>query len=149
MKYSEKIIKQLNDLLIMNYEVEIIYVEAMENVNNNELKTFFRERGFERNEFGKELRDEIEKLEGNPEFLGELSSDFYKIRMNFRNFLLLENKSDLLSEVYKIKQLTIKAYNDLLMELNLPLSLCKLLEKHRNQTKENLNVMKREEAFVA
>lgn len=149
MKDCEKIIKQLNDLLIMNYEIEKIYEQALECVSNDNLKTFFRERGFERNEFGKQLRGEIEKLNGSPKILGETSKVFYRIKMNFSNFLLLESENELLLEVYKIKYLSIKAYNDLLMELNLPLALCRILVKHRDHIKANLSEMKRKEKFIA
>ncbi|SFZ89566.1 conserved hypothetical protein [Flaviramulus basaltis] len=149
MKYSEKIIEKLNDLLIMNYEVEKIYLEALKNVTDNTLKTFFRERGLERYEFSIELKNEIKILDGNPEQLGELSKDFYKVKMNFRNLIFLENQNDLLDEVFSLKKVSIDKYNQLLMEPNLPLQLCRILIKQRDSIQATMRVLKRESAFVA
>ena len=43
---------------------------------------------------------------------------------------------------------SIEKYNELLMEINLPLSVCKLLVKHRDSIYSNMNAMKRQEEFV-
>lgn len=144
-----KILKQLNELLAITYEVESIYNEAFGADISNGLKNYFRKHSNEANKFGKELRIEIEKIKGKPGFLGKLSSDFYKISTTFRSFLFLQNENDLLNEVYEIKYFTIKAYDDLLIKLDLPLSLCKLLVKHRDRIQESLSVMKREHMLVA
>ncbi|WP_445731312.1 DUF2383 domain-containing protein [Mariniflexile sp.] len=149
MKFSEKILGMLNNLLVMNYEVEKVYLEALDLATESHLKTFFRERGFERNEFGRKLRGEIEKLEGTPKFLGMLSSDLYRISMNFKNFLLLNNEDELMEEVYRLKELSIEKYNELLREINLPLSTCKILVKQRDTIYSNMNAMKSREQFVA
>ena len=148
MKYSEKIIEKLNDLLIMNYEVEKIYLEALKNVTDNTLKTFFRERGLERYEFSIELKNEIKTLDGNPKLLGELSKDFYQVKMNFRNLIFLENQNDLLDEVFSLKKVSIDKYNQLLMEPNLPLQLCKILIRQRDSIQAKLRALKRESTFV-
>lgn len=52
MKSLEKILSKLNNLLIMNYEIEKVYLEAQDLAADDNLKAFFRERSFERNEFG-------------------------------------------------------------------------------------------------
>lgn len=148
MKSSEKILEKLNNLLIMNYEVEKVYLDALDLATNTDLKTFFRERGFERNEFGRQLRAEIENLEGKPKELGVLSGEFYRILMNFRNCIFLNSESDLMEEIYKLKELNIESYNTMLMEINLPLSVCKVLVKQRDSITSHMNAMKRHEEFV-
>ena len=148
MKHSEKIIDKLNDLLIMNYEVEKIYLEALKNVTDNTLKTFFRERGLERQEFGVELKNEIKTFDAEPQLLGELSKDFYKVKMNFRNLIFLENQNSLIDEIYNLKKVSINKYNQLLMEPNLPLQLCRVLVKHRDSIQSTMRVLKRETASM-
>lgn len=140
---------KLNNLLNMNYEIEKIYLEALEHVTDDNLKTFFRARGYERHEFGNELRLEIEKFGGNSVHSGPISRDLYKIGMHFRNLMLMENESDLLDEVFKLKQLNLEHYNDLLREMNMPLSICKLLVKQRDAIETTMHAIKRHEAFVA
>ncbi|MFD0990203.1 DUF2383 domain-containing protein [Mariniflexile jejuense] len=148
MKSSEKILEKLNNLLIMNYGVEKVYLEALELATDDNLKAFFRERGFERNEFGRQLRAEIEKLNGKPKHFGNLSSGLNNIWLNLKNHLLLNNESELMDEIYKLKELTIDRYNMLLMEINLPLSVCKILMKQRDSVYSHMNAMKRQEEFV-
>ena len=148
MKTSEKILALLNNLLIMNYQIETMYLEAHDMVSDKHLKAYFRERGLERNEFSGQLKTEIIKLEGVPrKFIG-LSSDFNKMWHDFKTLLLLNNEDDLMDVVYVLKRLSIEKYNDVLREINLPLSVCKLLVKQRDRIYSNMNAMKRHEEFV-
>ena len=148
MKSLEKILSKLNNLLIMNYETEKVYLEALDLATDDNLKAFFRERGFERNEYGRLLRAEIVKLKGKPKQLGAPSSGFVRIWMNFKKYILLDIENDLIEEIYRLKILSIEKYNDMLSEINLPLSTCKLLVRQRDSIYSNMNAMKRHEEFV-
>ncbi|MDO7170908.1 DUF2383 domain-containing protein [Mariniflexile sp. AS56] len=148
MKSSEKILSKLNNLLIMNYEIEKVYLKSLDLATNDKLKSFFRERGFERNEFGRQLRGEIVKLDGKPEQLDGVSSNFRGILTNFRNYIILNLETDLMEEIYLLKRVSIEKYNSLLREINLPLSTCKTLMKQRDSIYSNMNAMKRQEEFV-
>lgn len=146
---NPKILNKLNGLLIMNHEVETTYIEALEYVYKDNLETYFRARSLERKEFTKALQIEIKKFDKKPENFENQNIDFSEIRTNFKNFLLFKRETDLINEVYEIKNLTIKAYNNLLVERDSPLSLCKLLVKHRDQIQDSLIAMRRERLFVA
>lgn len=148
MKSSEKILSKLNNLLIMNYEIEKVYLEALDLTTDDNLKSFFRKRGFEGNEFGRQLRGEIEKLDGKPKQLERLSGNFGRILTNFKNYMSLNLQGDLLEEIYRLKQASIEKYNALLREINLPLSTCKTLIKQRDSIFNHMNAMKRKEQFV-
>lgn len=150
MKGLERILEKMNDLLIMNYEVEKIYSELFSQIEEQELRLFYRERGFERNEFGKDLKLEILKLGGEPVYIKSKKGDLYKYWMNIRNFVLLEDEESLLKEIYSLKTFSIIKYNALLREMSLPLSTCKLLIKQRDSIQEGMDVLKRQEAaYVA
>lgn len=142
-------LRKLNNLLNMNYEIEQIYLGALENVTDDNLKSFFRAQGYKRHQFGKDLSAEIEKFGGKVTHSESRSNHLYKIDVNFRNIMLMENESDVLDEVYRIKQLNIEHYNDLLREMNMPLSVCKLLVKQRDAIETAMHAMKRHEANVA
>jgi uncharacterized protein (TIGR02284 family) len=148
MKSLEKILSKLNNLLIMNYEIEKVYLEAQDLATDDDLKAFFRERSFERNEFSRQLRAEIIKLGGNPKQLHVSSSDFDRIWTNFRNFIISNNENDLMEEIFSLKRYNIEKYNELLRQINLPLSTCKLLLKQQDSIYNHMNAMKREEEFV-
>ncbi|MFD1614474.1 DUF2383 domain-containing protein [Gelatiniphilus marinus] len=149
MKDPNKILAKLNGLLIYTHEVEKIYIEAYNSVNDKTLKIFFKERAFERSKFGEALRFEIKNLNETPKLLGSLSKGFYKTRMRFRNLILLQNEDDLLEQVFNLKKETINKYNELLMQMNLPLHLCKTILKQRDSVQATMRTLKREHAFVA
>ena len=77
-----------------------------------------------------------------------MSSTFDKKWHDFKTLLLLNNEDDLIDEVVALKRLSIEKYNDVLREINLPLSVCKLLVKQRDSIYSNMNAMKRHEEFV-
>jgi len=150
MKRFERILEKMNDLLIMNCEAEKIYFELLDKTIEEDLKTIFRESGFERKEFGKDLKLEILKLNGEPKYSNNIKSDLYKYWMNLRNFLLFEDGKNLLHEVYNLKALSVKKYNELLREMSLPLSTCKLLIRQRDTIEDDMIMLKRQkEAHVA
>ncbi|AJR04726.1 DUF2383 domain-containing protein [Siansivirga zeaxanthinifaciens] len=149
MKYSEKVLEKLYNLLLLNHEVEKLYNEAFELVKDSNFRSFFKGQALERNEFGEELKKEIGKLGGNQKESLAFGRAFYLKRMNFKNLIKLQAEDQLLSEVCAIKEASINNYNGVLMERNLPLSLCKILIKQRDHIQVKLNVLKREEMFVA
>lgn len=114
MKSLQKKLDKLNNLLIMNYEVEKIYLEALDLAMNDNLKAFFRERAFERNEFIRQLRQETAKFNRIPKEFGVLSDSYREILRNFKDLILSENEEDLFEEIYSLKDFNINMYNDLL-----------------------------------
>ena len=62
----------------------------------------------------------------------------------------LEGDKFYLHEVYNLKALSVKKYNELLREMSLPLSTCKLLIRQRDTIEDDMIMLKRqEEAHVA
>ncbi len=146
--HSEKVITKANNLLMMNYEVEKIYTDASEVVNNDELKYFFRELAFERNEYARVLRKETIKLGGQPQIfegLNKLSRAYYIFWKNLKPLLKENDSAELLDQVCNIKVWSIDNYNNLLQEFNLTLSLCKLLAEQRDLLYSKMNSIKAKE----
>lgn len=130
MKQVGDILGKMNDLLIMNGEAEKIYYELLDKTIDEDLILIFKESASERQDFGRDLKFEILKLNGEPNNPKNIKSDLYKYWMNLRNFLLFEDEKNLMHEVYNLKALSVKKYNELLSEMSLPLSTCKLLIRH-------------------
>ncbi|WP_240572106.1 DUF2383 domain-containing protein [Aestuariibaculum lutulentum] len=145
---SGRVFYKVNELLVFNSGVEKVYLEAYDSVENEELKAFFNERAFERNQFSKDLKTEMENIEDKSSQPAGLSTNFYEIWRNFRNLILMDNESGLLNEVYRLKEVSVEMYNQLLMEPNLPLSVCKLLGKQRDSIQAAMNTMKRDLTLV-
>lgn len=149
MKHRTKILSNLNELLLINYEAEKIYLEALNIVNNENLKSFFRERGFERNEYGRQLRLEINNLGGEPKHIEGFSEDYYNIWLNFRKNLKDELEEELLNYVCRIKRMSLDMYDKLLHLHRLPISLCKLLVEQRDSIESAMKLIKANEKLVA
>ncbi|WP_370477768.1 DUF2383 domain-containing protein [Tamlana flava] len=149
MRNLEKVLKKLNDLLVSNHELENIYQEAFKAIDDEELKSFFQEQSRVRKIYSEQLCLEIENLVGKSKFSEAVGRESYKVSMNFRNLIFLKDYSLLLKEVYRIKQSTISKYNTLLNELNLPLSVCKLLVEQRDGIQATMNTIKRSESLIA
>ena len=144
-RHSKKVITKANNLLMMNHEAEKIYTDAHDIVDNGELKSFFRELAFERNEFVRALRRETIKLGGKPqsfEGLNKLSRAYYIFWKNLRPLLKGNNTPELLDQICSMKEWSIDNYNNLLQELNLSLSLCKLLVEQRDLLYSKMNSIK-------
>ncbi|WP_242117205.1 DUF2383 domain-containing protein [Aestuariivivens sediminicola] len=151
MKISEQVITKINNVLMMNYEAEKIYSDASDLVMDDDLKTFFREQSVERNGFIRALKKEITKLGEEPQDfdrLNRLSSRYHMIWKNVRPLLKEGAERELLDQVCNVKQWSIDNYNSLLQEINLSLSLCKLLVGQRDKLHVTMNTIKANRALT-
>ena len=148
MAYSENFSNKLNDLLNINYEVEKIYLKAFNNVTDDALKTFFKERQIKRSEFSIELRKEIAKHNIAPKSVNVLSKYYYKNQMNISDNDFLNNEDNLLAVVFRSIKASKDMYNELLRENSLPLTLCRTLIKQRDNIQYTMRVFERDNVFV-
>lgn len=147
MKCYHKILRKLNDLQIMNNEIEKVYLKALKEISNNKLRAFFQKKGFEKSQFVRLLQGEINKLKMQNNSI-ELDRRFSPVSTNYSKLLHIDNDGDLYESAYKIEQFSVEKYNELLMELNLPLSLCKLLIKQRDRIEFESDLIKEETMLV-
>ena len=149
--HSEKVIVKANNLLKMNQEAEKIYSDDHNIVDDNNLKSFFGELAFERNEFYRALQRETIKLGEVPqsfEGLNKLSRAYHIIWKDLRPLLKQNNTPELLDQICNIKEWSIDNYNNLLQEFNLSLSLCKLLVEQRDLLHSKMNRIKVNETLT-
>ena len=149
MKYSENFSIKLNDLLNMNFEVEKFFLEAFNNATDNTLKTFFKERQIKRSEYSMEIRNEISKNNIAPKSVNVLNSYNYKNQRNTKSKDVLINEENLLVVVFRLINDSIERYNELLSEMNLPLSFCKILAKQRDDIQDTTRVFERVNIITA
>ena len=147
MKQIEQILEKLNDLLILNEEVENAYTKANHIVTNAFHKSFSKEKSQERGRFVKSLKNELNKIEKKAGNIALKRRD-HVVRLNFRSFLKIENDNRFIRKVYEIELLSIQKYDELLAQMNMPLSLCRLLLKQRDQIQEKLYIMERDNEIL-
>ncbi|APY10604.1 hypothetical protein BWZ22_04840 [Seonamhaeicola sp. S2-3] len=148
MKRIDNILEKLNDLLILNEEIENAYTKAINMLTDSFYKQFSNERSLERSGYVKSLKNELHKLEKKAENPVALKRRDHVVRLNFRNFLKIEDENKFLRKVYDIELLSVQKYDELLTQMNMPLSLCKLLLKHRDNIQARLFEMERDNEVI-
>ena len=149
MKYSEEISNKLNELLVKNYDAEKGYLNAIDNVESNRLKMFFKRRASERSEFAKELRTEILQYGEIPEDSGSLKGTLHRNWMSLKSLFSSNNEEAILEEAIRGEEASLESYNNLLEERNLPPSIDSILIKHKNAIQSAINTEKVHEEMVS
>lgn len=149
MKYSEKISKKLNELLVKNYDAEKGYLNAMDNVDSNNLKMFFKRRASERSEFAKDLRTEILRYGELPENDGSFKGAMHRNWMTLKSKLSSNNEEAILEETIRGEEASLEEYNEILKENVLPPTIDSLLTKQKSAIQAAINTEKVHEELVS
>ena len=147
MKYSEKISNKLNELLIKNYDAEKGYQNAIDNVESDRLKMFFKRRASERSEFAKEIKAEILQYGETPKDSGSIKGTMHRNWTDLKTTFSSNDEKVVLKEAIKGEKASLEVYNDFIKEPNLPPTIDTMLNKHKNaiQSAINTEMMKTEE----
>lgn len=149
MKYSEEISNKLNNLLVKNYDAEKGYTNAMNNVENPNLKMFFKRRATERSQFAKELRTEILQYGELPEESGSLKGAAHRGWMNLKSTFTTNDEEAILEEAIRGEKTSLDEYKDVLKDRTLPPSIDAVLVKHKNAIQSAINTEKVQEELVS
>lgn len=149
MKYTEEISKKLNELLIKNYDAEKGYLNAVDNVENERLKMFFKRRASERSTFAKELRTEILRYGEIPVDSGSFKGTMHRNWMSLKSTFSPNNEDAILEEAIRGEEASLKEYDNLINEKNLPPSIDELILRHRNAIQAAINTEKVHEELVS
>ena len=101
MKYSEKISNKLNELLVKNYGAEKGYLNAIDNIDNDRLKIFFKRRASQRSQFAKDLRTEILRYGELPEDSGSFKGTIHRNWMSLKSLFSSNNEEAILEEAIR------------------------------------------------
>ncbi len=149
MKYTEEISKKLNELLVKNYDAEKGYLNAIDNVENERLKMFFKRRASERSAFAKELRTEILRYGEIPEDSGSFKGTMHRNWMSLKSTFSSNNEDAILEEAIRGEEASLKEYDNMINEKNLPPTIDELILRHRNSIQAAINTEKVHEELVS
>lgn len=142
MKYTEEISNKLNALLVKNYDAEKGYLNASDNVESATLKMFFKRRATERSEFAKSLRTEILQYGQIPEDSGSLKGLMHRNWMSLKALFAENDEEAILEEAIRGEEASLKEYNEMLKDRNMPPSIDALLYKQRDAIQAAINTEK-------
>ena len=149
MKYTEEISKKLNELLVKNYDAEKGYLNAVDNVENERLKMFFKRRASERSAFAKELRTEILRYGEIPEDSGSFKGAMHRNWMSLKSTFSSNNEDAILEEAIRGEEASLKEYDNMINEKNLPPTIDELILRHRNSIQAAINTEKVHKELVS
>tara|TARA_R110000868_G_scaffold154618_5_gene380709 strand:- start:1736 stop:2206 length:471 start_codon:yes stop_codon:yes gene_type:complete len=138
MKKSKQITSYLNKLLIINYEAEKIFLQALEEVKNSILKNFFRVSGYERNQIIKQLDSNIRQKGGTPTY-PEVSHDLNsELSSNLSKLISNKDEQLLFTEIGRMKLLDIQKYQKVLNDFDFPEAIEQLLVSQKDTIVKSL-----------
>ncbi len=149
MSYSEQISEKLNELLVKNYDAEKGYLNAKDNVEDKNLKIFFKRRASERSQFAKELRTEILRYGEVPEDSGSFKGTMHRNWMTLKSTFSSNNEEKILEEAIRGEEASLEEYDKLMEENNLPPTIDELIFRHRNAIQAAINTEKVHEELVS
>ncbi|SDS25876.1 ferritin-like domain-containing protein [Winogradskyella sediminis] len=149
MKFTEDISDKLNELLVKNYDAEKGYLNAVNHVDSDRLRIFFKRRASERSEFAKELRTEILQYGEIPEDSGSFKGAMHRNWMSLKSTFSTNNEETILEEAIRGEEASLEVYNDLIKERNLPPSIDALLLRHKNAIQGAINSEKVQEELIS
>ena len=139
MEFTKEISNKLNELLIKNYDAEKGYNNAIENVDSNMLKMFFKRRSTERGEFAEELKNEILQYGETPKESGSATGTMHRNWMSLKATFSTSNEEAILEEAIRGEEASLEDYKNLIQERNLPPSIDSLLLKQKNAIQSAIN----------
>ncbi|HNP18765.1 MAG TPA: PA2169 family four-helix-bundle protein [Fulvivirga sp.] len=136
MSYQSKIIEQVNQLLEEDFEAEVVFQMAAENLSNKRLKQYFKYSAEQRKQFCEDLRSEIIRLGG---MLQTPTHDF-ALHGNWRNFSKAVSTNDeelILKECIRAEERIRDRYKEVLSN-KLPLTTKYVMENHLTNIKNRV-----------
>lgn len=149
MKNFEKISNKLNELLVKNYDAEKGYINAMQNVDSDRLKPFFKERSEERSRFAMQLRTQILTYGGEPKESGSFSGLAHRNWMSLKSLFSSNDEEAILEETIKGEKASIEDYNDVLSMSNLPTTVETVLSSQKNSIRKVIHTAEKLETMVS
>lgn len=140
MENLNEITSKLNDALEKNYDAIKGYRNAADQVNNQELKTFFNDQVAERRNFATQLSGEITALGGEPVTDGSLSGSVHRSWMNITNALSTDKEENVIEECIRGEKAAKNEYQEIL-ESNLPKAsnLSTIISLHQQEIDQAVN----------
>ncbi|WP_439153301.1 ferritin-like domain-containing protein [Winogradskyella sp.] len=142
MKYEKIVSDKLNELLVKNYDAEKGYINAIKEVENRNVKNFFKNRAEERSKFARQLRTEILTYGEIPEDSGSFKGLMHRNWMSLKATFSSNNEETILDEALRGEKASLEEYNELLSNNNFPSRLIELLREQRNAIEAAINSVK-------
>ncbi len=136
MKVPQEFIEKLNLLLARNRDAHKGYIEAVQNINNTDLRRWMLEYADQRMNFSKELESEIRMLGGEPFKDTSILGDLHRVWMELKGNLTDNEPMSMLKECHRGETKAFEDYESFLNEFSaMPASTHKILIAQKSKIK--------------
>ncbi|GAB1855204.1 hypothetical protein MHTCC0001_00370 [Flavobacteriaceae bacterium MHTCC 0001] len=150
MKYLQRNLDRLNNLLYINLQVKNIYDELISTTTAEELRIFFTRSSVDLDMLCSVLEKQIVKLGGEPKQYKSLNRFYKGVLISLKNNLEDEDAGESLKyKLCELEELSINSYDAFLEEMHIPLSVCKMLIGQRDKIQQRIYSIRTREILVA
>lgn len=142
MSSSKELSKKLNELLEKNYDTEKVFKNAADDVKNERLKAFFKDKAMQRYDFGHELKTEIRSFGETPDKGSSFEGDVHRAWMNLKTAFSSDKEEAVLEELIRAEKEAVEDYNKMIKADGFPPTTANLLIKQRNAIERSLAEVK-------
>lgn len=135
---TDKLIKELNDVIVRNYDASKGFQNAADNVKSSALKTIFTDCSEQRMTFAGELQEQVRSLGGQPKSESSPLGDAHRTWMDIKSSLASDEDEAILEACITGETAAVKEYDDLLKESGIPDDIRTRVEAQRNVVKRTL-----------
>ncbi|MGJ8685354.1 MAG: ferritin-like domain-containing protein [Nonlabens sp.] len=113
-KSYDATVDALNALLEKNYDAEKGYKNALTDVDNSRLKTYFKNQAANRSQYATELDASLRKLNAEPVEKGSATAAAHRTWMDFKTAFTGKNEEAILEECIRGDEAAVKEYQEVL-----------------------------------
>ncbi|MEH6679958.1 MAG: PA2169 family four-helix-bundle protein [Sediminicola sp.] len=139
MSYSQ-VADLLNQLLESHYHADYVYREGIKKTDSTSLKKFFMDMASKKAQMINQLTDDIIRLNEKPREKDDFGETAANVWSELMLFFSGNSEGAILNECKKAEEALIREYNEVLKYSSITQSTRVLLESHRQQIQEDLNV---------
>lgn len=132
-----KLIENLNDIIVKNYDASKGYLKAAENLEHPSFEQIFKENALQRKEFAGKLQNEIRILGGEPKNDSSLLGDAHRAWMDVKSAVASNKTQAVLEACSTGEEAAISEYDELLKE-QVPQNIKNMVTAQRNHINQSL-----------
>jgi uncharacterized protein (TIGR02284 family) len=141
-EFHDNLVNNLQELLEKNYDAEKGFTKAMKDVENNNLKNYFKHQAAQRNEFANELTHEIRKLNETPKDSGSFKGDMHRTWIDIKSSLSGDKDEAVLEECIRGERASVEEYEERIEKNRFPSHIESTLKNHKNRIQSTLSKVK-------
>ncbi len=140
----DKLVSNLNELLIKNYDADKGFKNAIKNAESGSLKRFFRQQAVMRNRFSTEIEKELHELNAHSKLKDDHETGtLHRLWIDLKTALSHNDDESVLEECIRGEKASMKEYEEKLKKHHFPPHIHTMLTNQLNEIKSTIETVKK------